>query len=323
MLAGHKVTAFMALALALLSSPVMSVEKQAAVSLFGFDAPGVMVPIDEAFRLHIDCQGQGPVTVLFEAGLGGSSLEWKPVQEALSQDVRACIYDRAGYGWSDASPFPRTAWHIAREATLMLKSTGVDQTLILVGHSYGGYVARMLASFIESKIAGIVLVDASHEDQLQRLEKISGQPMMPRGNNFVVSPVDIPPGLPDEIRVKIQALSKSRRMLKTLHSEMTYFRQSAAQVRNSRKMVEYPVVVIRRGKDLYPGDAKGSLKTAAWQGLQEDMARISNNGSVVVAEHSGHHVHADQPELVVNVIKRLVEQMASDARPVQSMAADQ
>jgi len=71
-------------------------------SAFTLDAPGKKILIED-FHLHVDCQGAGDTTVLFEAGLGGSSMEWIPIQEQIAQRARACTYDRAGYAWSEPS----------------------------------------------------------------------------------------------------------------------------------------------------------------------------------------------------------------------------
>lgn len=296
-------------ALAMLVCASVSAVEDAPPLDFSFtqQPPGRLVMID-GFRLHVDCQGDGPVTVLFEAGLGGSSLEWKPIQRVLSERSRACLYDRGGYGWSDRSPFRRDARQLAIEADQLLAALNVDGALILVGHSFGGFIIRLLAQRRADSIAGMVLVDASHEDQLRKLEKISGMSMMPRDASFVVSPVAIPQALPSTIQRQIAAFSRMRKTYSALHAEMRYFRQSAEQVRQARELMTFPVVVLRRGTDLYAHDKQGAQKTAAWEELQQDLARISTSGRVLVAERSGHHVHADQPELVVDAIGSLLDE---------------
>jgi len=274
---------------------------------FGFtlDVPGEQVAID-GFRLHVSCLGTGDTTVLFEAGLGGSSLEWVPVQEAVAEQSRACIYDRAGYAWSDPSPHPSHAQELSREADIMLDQIGVNGPLILVGHSFGGFIIRELALRRQEHMVGMILVDASHEDQLPLLEKLAGKTMMPRGNSFVISPIQIPESLPEELRRKIEAFSRMRKTYAALHSEMRYFRESASQVRSDRKQVDYPVRVISRGLDLYPPDELGKKKTAVWEELQSDLATLSSDSARIIAHNSGHHVHTDNPELVADAIMDLL-----------------
>ena len=265
----------------------------------------------DSFRLRVDCEGEGDVTILFEPGLGGSAFEWQPLQQALKSRARTCVYDRAGYGWSGPSPYPRTARRLAAEANQMLAEMNIKGPLILVGHSFGGFVMRLLALQRAEDMLALVLIDSSHERQLERLEKLNGRSMMPSGNSFVISPADIPASLPTDVQDEIRRFSQMRKTYAALHSEMSRFRESADQVRRSRVVVPYPVVVIRRGKDLHATDYKGDLKTAIWKELQQDLVTLSEQGHIIVAEQSGHHVHADQPELVVNVIVSLIDEYAA------------
>ena len=295
------------LALAIVvGSQAMAAEKEEPLDFsFTQEAPGQKVPIDD-FRLHVDCQGEGEATVLFEAGLGGSSMEWIPVQQLVAEHARACIYDRAGYAWSDPSPFPSHAVELSREADLLLDRIGATGPVLLVGHSFGGFIVRELALRREADMIGMVLVDASHEDQLSRLESLAGKTMMPRGTSFVVSPAQVPDSLPENLQRKIKAFSRMRKTYAALHSEMQYFRESAMQVRRDRTLVHYPVVVISRGLDLYPADELGRKKTAIWKELQADLATLSSNSTLMVATDSGHHIHTDNPALVAEVINDIL-----------------
>ena len=268
--------------------------------------PGEKIDIDN-FRLHVNCQGSGDTTVLFEAGLGGSSMEWIPVQQEITTHTRACIYDRAGYAWSDPSPNPSHARSLAREADILLDRIGSDGPLLLVGHSFGGFVVRELAILRQSQMIGMVLVDASHEDQLVRLEKLLGKSMMPRSNSFVISPPTIPDTLPDALQRKVRAFSRMRKTYAALHAEMEYFRESAEQVRGDRDVVDYPIVVVSRGLDLYASDELGTQKTTIWEELQEDLLALSSRSERIIATHSGHHIHTDNPELLVRVINGILD----------------
>ena len=300
-------------AIALLNFPVQTLAAQDDRPLdfsFTLDAPGEKVVIDE-FRLHVNCQGSGDTTVLFEAGLGGSSLEWIPVQQRIARRTRACIYDRAGYAWSDPSPNRSDARSLAREADIMLHRVGANGPLLLVGHSFGGFVVRELAILRQSDMIGMVLVDASHEDQLVKLEKLVGRNMMPRGNSFVISPPTIPESLPNELQRKVKAFSQMRKTYAALHAEMQYFRESADQVRTDRAGVDYPIIVVSRGLDLYPSDKLGAEKTAIWEELQDDLLALSSRSERIIATHSGHHVHTDNPELIIRVINKILDDEGS------------
>ncbi|MFK8079599.1 MAG: alpha/beta fold hydrolase [Granulosicoccus sp.] len=280
---------------------------------FTLTAPGEKVTIDE-FRLHVSCLGSGQTTVLFEAGLGGSSMEWIPIQEQIAERARACVYDRAGYAWSDPSPHPSDAQSLSREADIMLDRIGADGPLLLVGHSFGGFVIRELALLRKAEMIGMILVDASHEDQLPRLEKLVGKNMMPRGTSFFVSPPKPPESLPEDLQRKIQAFSRMRKTYVALHSEMQFFRESASQVRRDRVVVDYPVTVVSRGQDLYTLQELGEQKTAIWEDLQKDLATLSSQSTRIVATQNGHHVHTENPELIIQVINDILDGKQSEGK---------
>lgn len=278
---------------------------------FTLNPPGEKILIDN-FRLHVVCEGESDTTVLFEAGLGGSAMEWIPVLKLIKGGVRACIYDRAGYAWSDPSPHPSHAQELAREADVLLEKIGADGPLILVGHSFGGFIIRELALRREEQMIGMVLVDASHEDQLVRLEGLAGKTMMPRGNSnsFVVSAVQIPDSLPKDLQRKIEAFSRMRKTYAALHSEMQFFRQSAMQVSQDRALASYPLTVISRGLNLYPDDDLGRKKTAVWEELQADLAQLSTQSKLLIATDNGHHIHTENPALIASAIDEILEATA-------------
>jgi pimeloyl-ACP methyl ester carboxylesterase len=120
--------------------------------------PGRLVSIG-THRLHIRCDGDGAPTVIFDAALGGSSLSWSLVQPTVARLTQACTYDRAGFGWSDAGPLPRTADRIADELHELLRAAAVPPPYVLVGHSYGGLVMRFYASRHPNDVAGLVLIE--------------------------------------------------------------------------------------------------------------------------------------------------------------------
>jgi pimeloyl-ACP methyl ester carboxylesterase len=125
--------------------------------------PGVLVDIG-GYRLHLHCSGSGSPVVLLEAGAGDFSSDWSLVQPAVSQVTRVCSYDRAGYAWSDAGPLPRTIRQVTSELHAMIGAAGLPAPLVLVGHSLGGLYARAFAAAHPDQVAGVVLIDAAHED---------------------------------------------------------------------------------------------------------------------------------------------------------------
>jgi pimeloyl-ACP methyl ester carboxylesterase len=131
------------------------------------DTSGLLVPVG-THRLFVRCAGTGAPSVVFDAALGASSLSWTLVQPAVAQVTRTCAYDRAGFGRSEAGPLSRTASRIAGELELLLAAADIPPPWVLVGHSYGGLVLRLLAARHRDKVAGMVLIEpATPEDWIQ------------------------------------------------------------------------------------------------------------------------------------------------------------
>ena len=126
--------------------------------------PGHLVDIG-GYRLHLWCTGDGAPAVILDTGLGGMSAGWGFVQPDVARFTRVCSYDRAGLGYSDPGPSPRTARRIASELAELLGRGGIGGPVVLVGASSGGFNVRVFASDHPNRVAGLVLVDASHEDQ--------------------------------------------------------------------------------------------------------------------------------------------------------------
>ncbi|HAO24720.1 MAG TPA: alpha/beta hydrolase, partial [Methylophaga sp.] len=122
------------------------------------------------YQLHINCTGSGSPTVIVDVGLGDDSTDWQLIQQAVSNHSKICVFDRPGYGWSDFGPSPRTSNRIADELETLLEQADIPPPYILVGHSFGGYNIRIFAANNPQMVAGMVLVDASHEDQYKQFQ---------------------------------------------------------------------------------------------------------------------------------------------------------
>src|SRR5690606_33293767 len=123
---------------------------------------GRMVDVG-GYKLHLDCRGQGSPTVILDAGLGASSLDWALVQPELARTTQVCSYDRAGMGWSEAGPEPRSPARLADELHTLLQIAGAPGPYVLVGHSLAGKNLRLFAAAHPVDVAGMVLVDARSE----------------------------------------------------------------------------------------------------------------------------------------------------------------
>jgi hypothetical protein len=138
-----------------------------------YPPPGQLVDVG-GDRLHLHCQGEGSPAVIFDAGAGfAPGLALAHLQRAAAEHTTGCTFDRAGQGWSDPSPRPRTAEVMVEELHLLLQRAGVPAPYVLAGWSFGGLTARLLAYQHPDEVAGLVLMDARHERQL---EVLGGRP---------------------------------------------------------------------------------------------------------------------------------------------------
>jgi len=123
-----------------------------------FPTPGRLVDVS-THRLHLLESGEGTPTIVLEAGLMSTILSWTELQKELAKSHRVVSYDRAGLGWSDLGPMPRTAQRIVDELHELLQSAAIAPPYILVGHSFGGLIMPLFSARFPAEVAGVVLVD--------------------------------------------------------------------------------------------------------------------------------------------------------------------
>ena len=271
--------------------------------------PGKLVDVG-GYRLHIYCEGEGLPAIIFDSGTGGFSLEWTRVQKVLSRRTRVCSYDRAGYGWSDLGPLPRTSERITRELHTLLEKADVTGPYILAGHSFGGYNAQLFARNYPEETAGLVLIDASHPEQAERLPSPEPKPpkaVKPMSRSYTVFRQIMHPNFPDEAALVANRIMRSWHHKLTMREEMTVFHLSAKQVLTSRPMPAVPLVVLTRGRRVWPNNAYGDEMERVWMELQDELSQLSDNPVHLIAERSGHHIHLDQPGIVINAMQTMLD----------------
>jgi pimeloyl-ACP methyl ester carboxylesterase len=262
--------------------------------------PGRLVDVG-SHKLHIWCTGAGQPAVILETGLGGSSADWGFVQPEVAAFTRVCSYDRAGMGYSDPGPSPRTTRRIAHELAELLDRAGINGPVVLVGASIGGLMVRVFATEYAERVAGLVLVDASHEDQEVDIPRIA--PFVPilsslgvlRLSGFSLGPPA--ESLAPPVRGSARATSFRAAAYRAAVDEFIHLGESAAEVRATRRKLTVPLVVVTAGR--------GS--DAVWRDLQRDQVALSQHGCQVMAEQSGHNVTVGQPQVVVDAIRATVE----------------
>lgn len=264
-----------------------------------------------AQRLHMDCVGSGSPVVVLDSGLGGSALEWAFVKEGLRSLTRVCSFDRAGYGGSSMGPLPRTSSRIVNELYLQLEDAGMTPPFVLAGHSFGGYNMQLFARRYPFLVAGLVLVDASHPDQVERLlAPPLGLLTAPSSRWGIVQFREPPPPsplLPEPLRRLIADHSRRWKTRRAVASELLAFRDSALELRQARPHADLPLLVITRGKSEGRLDEKRLLLERVWLELQTELAESSATSAHLIAHGAGHNVHIEQPELVAFGIELLVE----------------
>ena len=269
------------------------------------DAPGRLVDIG-SHRLYIDCRGQGSPTIVFENGLGGLHYEWSASAHQLRKSQRVCLYDRAGYGYSEAGPLPRHVVRITRELHALLERAGESGPFLLVGHSFGGYVVQMFARSFPELTAGVVLVDASHPEQVERYLapplRINTAPSR-RGRIVRIRAPRLPANYPQAFASQAMNSMLHPRMRFAVTEEYFEFRASAAAVRRAPIFPQVPTLILTRGKQSWPATEPGFAAEQLWVQLQDELARLSRVSAHVVALDSGHHVQLDQPQLVVDAVQ--------------------
>lgn len=271
----------------------------------GSPAQGTLIDVG-GYRLNITCEGYGTPTVVFDVGLGGSALEWRSVVDEAREFTRVCMYDRAGYGWSDTGPLPRTSSTIANELYLLLETAGFDKPFVLVGHSYGGYNMQLFARRYPFLVAGMVLVDSSHPSQVERFEAppigLNTAPSTRWGMVKFGHPPSLHPGLSPEAQKTVRYQMSRWRTRRTLAHEFLGFRDSARELTNAMALPAMPVIVLSRGKRVWPRTERGDLLEDLWIELQSELAAQSPYSAHIVAGASGHQIHLDQPRLVAYAI---------------------
>jgi pimeloyl-ACP methyl ester carboxylesterase len=299
-----------------------------------FPQQGKLVSLGPNFgdvRLNIDCQGQGSPTVVLDSGLGVPGVGWNRVQTEVAKFTRVCWYDRAGYGWSDGSSAPRTSLEIAKELHALLAAANEKGPFVLAGHSFGGYNVRVYNGRYSNEVAGMVLVDASHEDQEAR-EPASLQVMMQNYKKSLKRQEMMAswlirlgiarftqrnaesPGVSKEFGQELLYLQLQPKFVETTAEEMELFSpESANEVRTAGNLGDKPLIVLTAGKnvDMAQLPTQVSKKDmddfhAVWMNeLQVKEAHLSTRGKQIIVPDSDHMIPFERPDAIVDALREV------------------
>jgi pimeloyl-ACP methyl ester carboxylesterase len=244
------------------------------------------------FKLNLRCAGEGSPIVVLDSGAGDTSATWDWVIPDVKKFTRVCAYDRAGLGKSAAGPKPRSAERISGELHNLLRRAGMLPPYVLAGHSAGGLNVRLYAARFPDEIAGLVLVDATQEDFPKMEAAILTQAEREKTRTAVAN-------APEAVRDEIEAIPLS-----------------VEELRRAGPPPAVPVAIITAFHE-----TESEKFRKAWIELQDRLAATYPGASRILATKSGHYVPFDEPELVVDTIRKIVEEARAKASSPSSPAS--
>jgi pimeloyl-ACP methyl ester carboxylesterase len=310
-----------------------------------YPPPGKLVDVGGR-KMHIDCRGTGSPTVILESGLGtGGSLDWTLVHNEIAGFTRTCAYDRAGIMWSDPKNTPQDAVAVAEDLHALLKGGGIDDPLVLVGHSIGGPYTRTYVGKYGDQVAGLVLVDPSHPDQVARLGKVVNIDVHPKQASnlmhaatalgwtgivrFVASRSEMP---------KLRTEAETRRIgdamvRKTAYmsasvrggtAELDGYDRTQDEARSVRSFGNRPLVVLTAMAPFKPEQLKtlglkaeqGARFKQEWKTLHAEQAALSTRGRQQIVPDATHFIQVDRPDMVIAAVREVVDRVRADAQGV-------
>jgi pimeloyl-ACP methyl ester carboxylesterase len=245
-------------------------------------------------KLYAEHFGRGQPTVVIEVGsnqAGTKDQGWWPLRDALAQKTSVVMYDRAGLGDSDPVSLPRLISEFTADLHAVLAAVPIEKPYLLVGGSFGGLIVTHYASLYPEAIVGIVLVDSTHPEHNQRTLAL------------------LPSPLPGEGR----ALGNFRNLLwqetyvplSTKEEEGLDFLTSVSQMRASWALGDIPLTVLTAGQDEwedgFPPEV-ASRYEQLWLALQRELAGRSTQSTHLIVNESGHCIHVEQPQVVLDAI---------------------
>lgn len=298
-----------------------------AVDMRRLPPPGKLVDVG-GYALHIDCVGSGSPTILVDNGAGNWSVTWAAIQARIANDAQICLYDRAGLGWSDSGPMPRTSEQMVAELHSLLRNAKLEPPYIMVGHSLGGYNARIFQNRYPELVAGVVLVESGHESQWTALPDEISAFIDEQTAPFRIAPLLAHFGLLRFISLPThESLSSTQRdalvasmvQAKTVTAILAEFDSapiSADQLAKTGDLGNLPLAVVTARNSF---DASRAMETKLdvpfdeadriWFELQEELVSLSTNSQHFVSEIGSHDINFDDPELVVEGILHVFRQV--------------
>lgn len=233
-------------------------------------------------RVHLE--GHGPLTVVFEAGLGDTMDVWQNVQAQLAGCARTVAYNRAGYLGSDPATGPRDSATIVAELREELKSRNIEPPYVLVGHSLGGLYMQYFARNYPRETAGLVLVDSTHWNQGMQIDASANTPYLGRSAVTLFMPL-------------------------IMRRELAASGTAGEQVHASPQARDVPTIVLSSTRP--PRQENIEEQTHELQ-LQDEIAADFPGSDHQRVDDSGHYIQRDRPDIVVEAVRKLARCPATD-----------
>jgi pimeloyl-ACP methyl ester carboxylesterase len=284
-------------------------------------------------RMQLDCRGTGSPIVVFESGLDiNGSLSWSAVHDEIAKTTRACAYSRAGIMWSDPKDGPQNAKTIAEDLHATLVKAGEKPPFVLVGHSMGGPYVMTYAKYFGPEVAGLVFVDASHPDQVQRFKAVTSYTpsdmilLIKAGVAFAwTGAVRMVPlatqGVPHQPRMAVQAMAAyAPTSLGSLLKEFESGDQTFAEAGTFRQLGNRPVYVLTSMMPL-PEEVLAALKLTPeqgrqyqeiWKAMHDEEASWSSQSRHRLVADAGHYIQFDRPDIVVEAVRSVVNDVRAN-----------
>src|SRR5688500_7006294 len=260
--------------------------------------------------LNIHCAGEGTPTVVFVSGRTGLGYVWTPTQRGVSAFTRSCWYDRADVGWSDPGPDPAWGDAAARDLHQLANNAGLERPLVLVGHSFGGYIVRLYHHAYPGEVSGMVFSDTALEDAgtIQGMPHRERPPIprpVIRGLSIALGRLGMmrflrpDPGPPPkhwsaEEWDMLARLSRQRKVL-LADAKVGPGHATDALVRSTGGLEEMPLIVLTQGNQSSPSAASPGVMRG-WVDLQRQFAQRSRRGRLVLVPDSGHGIPEEAPD---------------------------
>lgn len=286
-------------------------------------------------NMHLNCTGQGSPTIVLEDGLGNNWTIWAKVQPVLAQNTQVCSYDRAGFGWSDPRPGVRDSNAIATELHALLTQAGITGPIILMGHSIAGIHMREYEARYPENVKGIVFLDGSTPLQDDRFpaearaaekQYFSKLPWY-KFLTFIGVPrvlgkcSHVDPGFEADA-AWIKADSCSTQQMSAAQAEVAGIQASGEETVHLGPFGDLPILIFSQDPEKsepIPGvsAAANQQMTTTWNGMQEDIKKLSTRSRRIIAAGSTHYIQVDRAELVNTNVANFLNVVRGQAQPLQ------